>query len=684
MQFVKKRIHSLFQRKIMDVNLFEGMEEVDSSILSDSELIPENRSDLAQFLGKEMGKYQVIEEIGRGGMGVVYKAYDTLLDRYVAIKCFNLTHKIDVSKEEIVTNEARAASKLDHPNIASIYDIYRNENGAFFLVMGYYEGDSLRNAIDSREFSALEAMDIAIQIASALDLSHSIGVIHRDIKPSNIILTKGNTVKIIDFGLANVSGANKLDELCYRVGSLDYMAPEYLREKTIANYYDIWALGVVLYEMMFGKKPDHSTIGDVAEDVESLRGRLEHRFAESVLLDDLAKIIERSLAEDLSIRYESMGLLLEDLQKARNNYTINSKRRRKTLVTTSIIAAASLSAFLVFKYGPFASPAAIQATLADQVRPTLVPEAWDEFLKGQEYAAKETEAYLELAVAHYDKAIALDSTFADPYAARARPIYTLGERNIILPRDSAYARAERSARAALRLNDQLPEAHVAMGVISYIVMDDFQGARQWFDNAIELNPRHFDGHREYGLYLTRIGEMEAGIASLEMARSLQPQNLLARRDLAIAYYYNRDFKRMIDEYEDLKSLNQEVTFRHRFVCIALYMVDSFDEAKSCYDELIGNVADSSSYLAFYGEVNGAKGDRQKANEILNRLENYWRTGKVPAYHLSLVYSAMQEVDLAVDWLEVAKADGALPSSLAVDPRWDPLREDERFQAMLPE
>jgi len=199
-------------------------------------------------------KYRIIEVLGRGGMGIVYKAEDTKLKRHVALKFLPPELIQDEEARERLVIEAQAAAALSHPNICTIYEI-EEEEGKSFIAMEYVEGQSLKNKIDKTPLGIEEALDMSIQIAEGLEQAHKKGIIHRDIKSANIMVTDEGRTKIMDFGLAKVKGGTFLTREGTTLGTVAYMSPEQARGEEVDNRTDIWSLGVVLYEMLSGQLP---------------------------------------------------------------------------------------------------------------------------------------------------------------------------------------------------------------------------------------------------------------------------------------------------------------------------------------------------------------------------------------------------------------------------------------------
>ena len=205
--------------------------------------------------GSRLGQYEIVSLIGAGGMGEVYKAQDTRLKRLVALKLLPPELTRDEPAKQRFLQEARAASALDHPNICTIHEINETPDGQLYLVMAYYEGETLKEKIERGPLPLDEAVDIAIQIGQGLAEAHAAGVVHRDIKPANVMLTKGAQVKIVDFGLAKLAGQVGLTQTGKALGTVAYMSPEQARGHEVDHGADLWSLGVVLYEMLAGRRP---------------------------------------------------------------------------------------------------------------------------------------------------------------------------------------------------------------------------------------------------------------------------------------------------------------------------------------------------------------------------------------------------------------------------------------------
>ncbi len=207
------------------------------------------------MVGKTISHYKIIERIGGGGMGVVYKAEDTKLKRHVALKFLPHEFTDDPIAKKRFIREAQSASSLDHSNIYIIHEIDETEDGQLFIAMAYYQGETLKRKIQQGPLDIKQAIKIAMGVAEGLAKAHSEGIVHRDIKPANIFLTSDGGVKMLDFGLAKLAATTRITKTESITGTVAYMSPEMVRAEDMDHRTDIWSLGVVLYEMLTSQLP---------------------------------------------------------------------------------------------------------------------------------------------------------------------------------------------------------------------------------------------------------------------------------------------------------------------------------------------------------------------------------------------------------------------------------------------
>ncbi len=281
------------------------------------------------MIGKTIGHYRIVAEIGRGGMGVVYEAEDTKLRRTVALKFLSAHLLADPQQKARFIHEAQAAAVLDHPNISTIHEVHEAD-GQTFIVMAFIEGEDVRTKIGSGLMSLDEALDIAVQVAKGLTKAHSEGIVHRDIKPGNVIITREGQAKVVDFGLAKLATQTQLTQSGMMVGTVRYMSPEQATGKMVDHRADIWSLGVMLYEMLSGNLP--------------FRGEVDQAIMYSVLNEDprpvtelrpevpaaLEDMVEKALAKDPQKRYATMEEFLVDLETQHDKIVLGIKERQFT------------------------------------------------------------------------------------------------------------------------------------------------------------------------------------------------------------------------------------------------------------------------------------------------------------------------------------------------------------------
>jgi tetratricopeptide (TPR) repeat protein len=265
-------------------------------------------------IGLTVSHYRIDEKIGEGGMGVVYKAQDLRLDRSVALK-FLPRHLIaDQRVRDRFFHEARAASALDHPNICVIHEIGETESGELFIAMTHYSGKTLAKKLERGPLPIPEAMDIAAQVARGLAKAHERGIIHRDIKPANLMITEEGLVKILDFGVAKLSGATRLTRTGSAVGTVAYMSPEQAARDEATPQSDVWSVGALLYEMLTGQLPFQGG-SPIAVLYSILYGEPDPlRGFRGEVTPALDRIVSRALAKDLGTRYPGMRPLFLDLE----------------------------------------------------------------------------------------------------------------------------------------------------------------------------------------------------------------------------------------------------------------------------------------------------------------------------------------------------------------------------------
>jgi serine/threonine protein kinase len=313
---------------------------------------------MTELIGKTISHYKILEEIGSGSMGIVYKAEDIELKRFVALKFLPPELVRDKDFKERFVKEAQAASALDHSNICTIYEINKTEDGQMFIVMAYYEGETLKEKIDRDDLETSEIINIVTQIAEGLTRAHESGIIHRDIKPANIIITKRGEVKIVDFGLAKTVGQAKITKTGSPLGTVSYMSPEQAKGSNIDHRTDIWSLGILLYELVTKQVPfkgenAHSILYSVLND--------EPTLIENSHTKPFYKIFQKTLAKNPANRYQSVNDFIFDLHNiaGKNQKDFipseesNKAGKQKIVFTTVSLFIITFLIFGYFFFNPF-------------------------------------------------------------------------------------------------------------------------------------------------------------------------------------------------------------------------------------------------------------------------------------------------------------------------------------------
>lgn len=522
------------------------------------------------LIGLTISHYQIEQRLGQGGMGVVYKARDTSLDRTVALKFLPPALGLDQAAEARFIHEAKAASALDHPNIAVVHEINRTDDGRLYIVMAYYGGETLRQRMASGPLPFEDALDIALQMASGLQRAHDKGIVHRDIKPENVMFTDDGQVKIVDFGLAKVEDVT-LTRTGTSMGTLAYMSPEQAYGGPIDHRVDLWALGVVVFEMLAGERPFKATYEAAAlyaitnqepEAVQALRPDTS---------DALQAVVRTLLQKDPDQRYQAAADVIHDLKAVQADAAVDPAlltrvaplgtpavgsvepqeasaptllaSRRMVAIGLGLGGLALLAMVLTFwilgqQSAPTVDLVALQADQRRQEARTLEQ-------RGLDYA---TQGQLALAQVELERAIDADPSYSTAWStlaaiairqqdypaalAHSRQALSLDTTNTAAYYNLAYALEETGAydealdayREAVAINPAFAEAYSALGNRLVALGHPEEALQVMQDGVMQASASEnlFLIHKNMGKAHMALQVYDKAIAALEQARRLQP------------------------------------------------------------------------------------------------------------------------------------------------------------------
>jgi eukaryotic-like serine/threonine-protein kinase len=403
------------------------------------------------MIGQTISHYRVVEKLGGGGMGVVYKAEDTRLRRFVALKFLPSEMAGDASALERFRREAEAASALNHPNICVVHDI-DEENGEHFIAMEFLDGKTLKHCIEGKALTVERFLDWGVQIAEGLGAAHAQGIVHRDIKPANIFITKHGHAKVLDFGLAKLATAaeNKaqgaqptvtMEEFLTSpgatVGTVAYMSPEQARGEDLDPRSDLFSFGSVLYEMGTGRTPFMGNTPAVIFEAILNKAPVSPTSLNRALPQELERVISKALEKDRDVRYQSAAELRADLKRFRRDTTsgqslvflpgATTPKRQATVYVGAALAIVALLALGVFLFldrsrSPLVPPSEwVQLTdfVDSAISPALSPDGrMLAFLRGTSTFTSKGEVYLKLLPAGQPVQLTHDG------AAKMSPVFT--------------------------------------------------------------------------------------------------------------------------------------------------------------------------------------------------------------------------------------------------------------------
>ena len=608
---------------------------------------PPGESQEAMLVGRTLSHYQVLSLLGAGGMGEVYLARDPRLDRTVALKILPGELAADPDRMQRFTREAKAASALNHPNVATIYDVGESD-GISFIAMEHVEGETLLARI-SRRMTPPEVVDIGVQAADALDVAHAKGITHRDIKPANLMLTHRGHVKVLDFGVAKVNRSEEVSpngdwtvEPVTAVGSVvgsgPYMSPEQIVGGEVDPRSDVFSLGVVIYQMATGQLPFSGATR--AE----LMDRIVHATPEPMIQlnpdtpSELERITLKCLDKQPAGRYQSARDLLSDLWPLKRQLDVNTAR----------VTPDSMRLELLRRSGSPPGAAAVTPSGADDASIIDAPRASEASeLVARGWAHLRSASFFEVsaAVSSFQAATVIDPTYAAAYAGLAHAkIDQANDRHLLV---EAFGEAKAAALRAVALDHESADAQAAMGLVMLVAEWDWIAAERSFQRALAINPNHAEAYLHYGTLMEALGDLERGFQLKLQGLACDSTSALAHVQIAGSFWFQRRYDDVIVWANKALDRNPHHLAARQELAAAYWKMGDLERAR----KLLADCAqlDLGNEGLFLAVKFAQAGDLASAFEHLQRL--------------------IDTRDFAV-------------IHLAVAPEWDSLRADPRFNQCL--
>jgi serine/threonine protein kinase/tetratricopeptide (TPR) repeat protein len=583
------------------------------------------------LVGQTILHYKIIDKLGEGGMGVVYKAEDSKLKRDVAIKF--LPNIISKSKEERTRfeNEAQAAASLNHPNIATIHAIEEKDK-QIFIVREYINGPELKSRIDEGPITLEESLNIIEQIANGLAAAHHKGIIHRDIKSSNIMLSQSGQVKIMDFGLAKVRGSSQITKVGTTIGTAAYMSPEQAQGVKVDSRADIWALGVIFYELLTGRQPFK---GEFEQAVIYSILNIEPDPVSTIKPDvplKLEQITKKLLSKDVDLRYQDVASFLGDLKDYKSKKLESMPDNEKTIAVLPFenispdketdYFADGLAEELIINLSRIKEVSVVARTTSMQYKgtkkdvPTIGKELgvryvmegsvrkfkddlrisvqfidvskgtqlWGETYKGkledvfdiQEKVSKEIVDALMLKLSPVEK---VELSKRPTLNAEAFDCYLRGRNFLYNRTKSNLDFAILLFQKAVQLDSRFAAAYAGLGEAYGAMYRDFDRQESWLDKALDVSlkslmydPSLSEAYASMGLAYFGKNSLDEALTATKKAVDLDPNNINAYWILSRIYHTTDRDKEAAEALEKIIKLNPG-------------FLAAYDDLRTCYERM---------------------------------------------------------------------------------------------------
>jgi serine/threonine protein kinase/tetratricopeptide (TPR) repeat protein len=590
-----------------------------------------------------LSHYRILEQIGAGGMGVVFRAHDDRLDRDVALKVLPPGTVVETATRNRFHKEALMLSKLNHPNIATVHD-FDTQDGTDFLVEELIEGLSLDAMLASGPLSEKEIIHLGSQLAEGLAVAHEHGVIHRDLKPANVRVTPDARLKILDFGLAMIlrgepsptAETASISETKTVVGTLPYMAPEQLLASKLDARTDIWATGCILYEMATGRRPFLGS-GPALTDAILHQPPPPLGKLNPIISAALDAVIQKCLDKDPEKRYLSAKEIAVDLRRASAPSMSGGTRRRSTQWFAVVAAAAALAVVVgVWIRNELILRRDSPGEYAAAVSPQEKAPPHESYLAGQGYLERwDKPANLESAIGLFEQAVKADPGFALGFSA-------LGEAYWAKYRLEHNPRwideAERNCRRAAELNSQLPAVYVTLARV-HNGKGQYNLALQEIQQALKLEPLAPDALLGEAAVFASMGQEDKAESTYKKAAALRPQHWAGYYEWGVFYYLQKRYSDAATQFEQALKITPDNAMVHATLGGVLQLLGKDAEAEKHLKQSIELQPSYAAYTnlgaLYYRERRWAE-SAAVTKKALEMNRNDWRAWS----NLSIAYEWM--------------------------------------------
>ena len=510
-----------------------------------------------------LSHYRILEQIGAGGMGVVFRAHDERLDRDVALKVLPPGTVAEMDARKRFHKEALTLSKLNHPNIATVHD-FDTQEGTDFLVEELIEGLSLDSMLLSGPLAEREIIDLGLQLAEGLAAAHRHGVIHRDLKPGNVRVTPDGRLKILDFGLAIIQRGEvsptavtvSVTETRALVGTLPYMAPEQLLRQRVDARTDIWATGCILYEMATGRRPFMGSGPALTEAILHQQptpiGTLNRNSSGA-----LEAIIQKCLEKNPANRYFSVPEMAADLRRAASGPSAGNRLPSRDYVLLTVAIVSILVGFGIRRELTQRRNSAVEPP--PQLVTTAPTAPHESYLSGLNYLQRwDKEANLDSAITAFEQAVKADPGFALGFSAMGEAHWA----KYRLDHDARWIdEAEKDCRRAAELNNQLPAVYVTLARV-HNGKGQYNLALQEIQQALKLEPLDPDALLSEAAVYASMGQADRAESTYKKAAALRPHDWNGYYELGVFYYRQRRYTEAAAQFKHVLEITPDNAMAH--------------------------------------------------------------------------------------------------------------------------